>query len=1076
MAETNQIFEVDREGFEQLIKSESHPTLSALATFSDTYDGGVYRVSKHTIGNFTKGKKVSDNTILNLARLLNVDLSIINGFRWPRDSPEEAPPCPAVLIPLVNKLTTELEDLHFVERTLQTVVKPSQTVTAYQILKSKTHCIILGEPGIGKTTLLKKLQLEAAKKGMYSVYIDLRGIRNDFEALNKRIRAEFKRQAVLNLEDIGDSPILFLFDHLDQTRQGFDSLLSEWVDEREIAGNIDRVVVGCRINSDYVYVDLKRHMTPLILSELQVDEITSILKWNGIEKLHELEDSNNRLLRFGENPYRLKLLVDIHKNRTSEADDVELFHEVDIYQSYIRHRIDSEVMRYGTNRISSKLKIDVIASLAFQLLMDDKHTISVSNATEHFLTDIPVKTKKQNIILEDGDIRRTINQIFSEGVVTLTDDSHFLSFEHDTLREFLSAWHMAHGFDDHQSQIFFGELYKNIEMLNPHYEQVLYFYVSLINDATSLLDYLTSIITTEDLDDYFHRILIDIGKCINLPATIKTKTKEHILDLIVATYMNTDVGFVQDELADIIRLSTLKSAADRILKLLENQDRDFRIRALRLTSKTNDERIVQRLIELYPIGSYEFDDIILSTLSHSKSRKAKSFLIEQLKEPRYKASDELVDFSPLDLSSNELQILSTIDIESYFKNINDEYVFDELLEAQMEIEDLFYSTYGGALREVGKNLKTDKIADYLNHSDIHVRELAIGIMGTKEDECAVVLLANKLAESKNENERAYIVQSLVETGSNIALPAIESILTPSNAYLLQDSIGGYLREVRAADAISPLIELLKNTDEKSQAKVISVLGRMLRENPNEILFDSGNFDDFEKAIVNALEKVADEISPYLISQFELGNEYVNKDILLIFKKVKRVETLISILQDLGDDDWRLECEIIIALGEMGSKEAIILVSKRLESSNPDIQQRAIYALRKIDNQSAIDSIINAGKSNDLMLRRIIAKSLFMPDREEFKSLLLNYLQDKDTEVKKNACFSLTMVKDVNILQALEKLLKDDNREIRLQVLKKLRIADYEVPLESLIKCLNDDVEIQKEAIFFLEAVLKLSKS
>jgi len=423
---------------------------------------------------------------------------------------------PDYLNSLKKHLEQELEKIHYVSRTLRSAsddegkwieigspgyYEEGKEWTEEEILDSKANFLITGESGIGKTTILQKLRLEAAKKKRIPVYIDLRGIGRSFEALKKEVLAEVYRMLKLSDRDFQKERFVFLFDHLDQAVSSMDESIRELVAERTPYGREDQYIVCCRINYDSQFKYLLTSFNLIVIEKLSSLQVWEILEQNDIERFNYISNTNFRLIEFGRNPFCLKLLIEIFKEWKRTGKELDITRETGIYEEYVKVYINSEARKRKTGRISPELMKGTLASLAFRMQESESSGVTLRTESEEYLRiEIPVVAEKCKIKLEENDIGITIEEIISEGLIYLSPDRNQYLFAHDSLRDFFYAWHLAKNLEEEKAlRIILDKMADDafIEITYPivmkdlylsKWQRIVTFFAGLKDDATSLLN------------------------------------------------------------------------------------------------------------------------------------------------------------------------------------------------------------------------------------------------------------------------------------------------------------------------------------------------------------------------------------------------------------------------------------------------------------------------------------------------------------------------------------------------------------------------------------------------------------
>lgn len=172
--------------------------------------------------------------------------------------------------------------------------------------------LILGAPGAGKTTSLKRFALEKAKEGRWiPIFVELGGYRGDLLAL---VRSYFhgSRSSQITQSVLENKPCYIVLDGLNETGEHYSTLVDEilaLIRQYNSVGH--RWIVSCR---SYNYRgELDTNFYPMEVQPLVTFEV-----FQGLQKVigrqrakHWWDTMNERLRILCTNPLMLKMLLDI---------------------------------------------------------------------------------------------------------------------------------------------------------------------------------------------------------------------------------------------------------------------------------------------------------------------------------------------------------------------------------------------------------------------------------------------------------------------------------------------------------------------------------------------------------------------------------------------------------------------------------------------------------------------------------------------------------------------------------------------------------------------------------------------
>ena len=135
---------------------------------------------------------------------------------------------------------------------------------------------------------------------------------------------------------------------------------------------------------------------------------------------------------------------------------------------------------------------------------------------------------------------------------------------------------------------------------------------------------------------------------------------------------------------------------------------------------------------------------------------------------------------------------------------------------------------------------------------------------------------------------------------------------------------------------------------------------------------------------------------------------------------------------LGGPAWIARTNAAWALGAMGNRQAVPLLSKTLRDSEPAVRKRGAWALGALDASEAVPALVEALKDSDAGVREQVAWALgAIGDRRAVEGLMAA-LGDSAPGVRKQAAWALGAIGDSRAVNALTKSLKDPDAGVRKQ--------------------------------------------
>jgi len=135
---------------------------------------------------------------------------------------------------------------------------------------------------------------------------------------------------------------------------------------------------------------------------------------------------------------------------------------------------------------------------------------------------------------------------------------------------------------------------------------------------------------------------------------------------------------------------------------------------------------------------------------------------------------------------------------------------------------------------------------------------------------------------------------------------------------------------------------------------------------------------------------------------------------------------------LAGNAWIARTNAAWALGALGNRRAVPLLSRTLADTEANVRKRSAWALGALDASEAVPALVEALKDSDAGVREQAAWALGAIDDRRAVDGLIAALGDSVAAVRKQAAWALGAIGDNRAVQALMKGLKDPDAGVRKQ--------------------------------------------
>ncbi|MGD2250948.1 MAG: HEAT repeat domain-containing protein [Candidatus Methanofastidiosia archaeon] len=621
--------------------------------------------------------------------------------------------------------------------------------------------VIVGDPGSGKTTLVKHLalkyceeNLETQKRGVTPILITLRQLSQSKKNLREYINDVFERynfpEAKTFIEkDLINGKCYLLLD-------GFDELASverqeKIIEEIEEFVHIypnNRFIVTSRIAG---YHNELRGFETVELMAFNDHQITQfITNWFGKfnpEKAQLMEEAikeNEKIRTLARNPLMIAIIAIIY-----EEDQQLPQRRVKLYERCVEVLLSKwDIQRKIKNKYDPEAKQKILRKVALENHLKKKRSFTKKEVLERFSEYLP------EVRIEKEKVKDVLNEIVNRNVLLQEVSIDVYEFLHLSFQEYMTALELWEGKD-----------YDTVleHLYDPWWEEVVLLFAGFDRDATDLIKKIREKEEDERFkEDIFCRNLLLMGKCIVDADYTGIEERNRICSELWSLYQTAEFSRLRGRAMRLLSFIKPDNIMDTLIRDLKDEDSGVRRRAALALGEIGDEKAVDSLIETLKDEDSDVRGRAALALGEIGDEKAVDSLIETLKdENRYvrgraalalreigdeKAVDSLIE--TLKDENSDVRLSAALALGE----IGDEKAVDSLIETLKDENRYVRGRAALALGEIGDEKAVDSLIETLKDENRYVRGRAAYALGKIGDEKAVDSLKNAL---KDEGEGPF---------------------------------------------------------------------------------------------------------------------------------------------------------------------------------------------------------------------------------------------------------------------------------------------------------------------------------
>ncbi|BAY44328.1 peptidase C14 caspase catalytic subunit p20 [Scytonema sp. HK-05] len=873
--------------------------------------------------------------------------------------------------------------------------------TPYPVLEgirkyAKNHVLLVGKPGSGKSTALRRLLWEEAGNlermengeeglslGVIPVLVELRSWQEGSSVVELIKGAFLKNELQLDEEKIRklliERKLLLLLDGLnelpsDDSRRLVTIFRNSFPNTPMIFTTRDLAVGGD------LGIENKLEMLPLTLQQMR-QFVQAYLPEQGEQMLRQLDD---RLRELGETPLILRMFCEVFgTEKQIPKNRGKLFRTFDKRLDELKNRDSLSV----TENLL-QWKPELLGHLAFTMMEGEKSPdirLIISQTKAEKILEALLKNR---VTSPAEKAKKWLQDLLKNYFIQQVDKKQ-LQFPHQLFQEYYAAEYLLELLPKLSDEKFKKD-YLNLLK----WTESIALALNLLDDEAQTLrivhlaldvDFMLGAFLAGEVQYKFQQKTIDI--------ILKKKPSKRLeMDLLSNTHSQFAEKYLNGYLKD--KNSSVREYAVYALTKIGS---DTSVNSLILALKDEDFEVRRQAIKgLRDIGSEAAVNPLIHALKDEHSF-VRSSAVEALVMIKGKASINFL--------------------------IN-------ALKDEDEEKDLF--EYGSGLFMLKINVREDiseanfnLLIQALKDERSSVRRLAVQLLSSCRDEVVINSLIQALKD-ENSSVRYYAAEAFRFIGNEATVnPLIQALKDENSSVRLK--VVEALGDIKSEVAVNPLIQALK--DENSSVRLYAVYG----------LRDIGS-----EAAVNPLIQALND-------EYSLVSSYAAKALVDIGGEVG----VNAVIQALKDKSSSVRCAAVEALVKITSETAVNSLIQALKDESSSVRASAAEALGKIKSEAAVNSLIECLKDNKYVgyyaaeaLGKIGSKAAVNP--------LIYALKNQSSQVRRSAAQALGEIGDEAAVNPLIRALKDKDLFVREYAVRALENIGSEAAVKPLIHTLKDE--------------------
>ena len=953
-----------------------------------------------------------------------------------------------------------------------------------QALRMYKQCVIVGDPGTGKTTLLKYLTLQAIDQQLRGlpdlpIHVELRAFARsehcdllEFASYVWQERYGFPQAEALDYiqEKLQEGDALLLLDGLDET---IGETTKESAEKPYLQVSKAITDVATRYHQATIVVTARKasyHQCTRLagFAELELqggrpEEIKQFVehqfadhpdpyKRGNAPEIHAKLERTPRMQALVANPFLLSLIVTVYEDRLELPE-----RRAELYKQCV----DILLTKWDTSRNIRRIQAfqpehqrQLLERVAWHF-----HQQGQCYFPEHELLEV-IAAFLPAIGLPPEQNGRVLAEIAAENGLLKEQARGWYGFLHLSLQEYFVAQYAV----GHQE----------IDLLirrrdDPWWEEVLLLYAGLISDASLLLQQLLGLTPTNPLqDDLFHTNLILAGHCLAAadPPVRHNAISQEVVTRLFQVLKTTPYALTQAQVAETLAEIGDTTVHAQLVGLLSDGQLDWSVRQriVDALGRLGERSIVPQLVEVLSeehLDSQVRQNIrqVLGQLGHrSSSWRLVHLLSNEQVEPRLRQhiAEAFGQLEERSIASQLIQLFSDkrLDwglrqgIAEALGQLGEHSIVPQLVQvlSDEQVEFSVRQSIAYTLGRLGEGSIAPQMAQLLSNERLntYVRQSSAEALGQLGERSVAPQLVELLSDRQlNPRVRGSIAVGLGQLGEGSIAPQLLQLLTDRKLdWSVRQSIAGALRQSGDRSMVPQLVQLVsdRQLDQWVRANIAHALGqiggRSVVPQLVQLLSDEELVSQVRESIVSTLGQLGERsVAPQLVQLLSDEQEdwSVRRSIPRVLGQLGERSVAPQLLQLFTDEqlDWSMRLQIAEALGQLGARfmmpQLVQLLSE--EQLRWPVRQSIAYALGHLDERAIASQLVELLSDRQLgwPVRQSIAYALGQLGERSIAPQLVRLLSDEqlDASLQLRIVGALGRLGEPSIVPQLVQLLSDE---------------------------------------------------